>query len=37
MRKQPPLEKGSWIKKRGNGKTSKFNKRKKIKLWRSKD
>lgn len=31
------LEKGNWIKKKENGKTSKLNKRKKTKSWNFKD
>jgi hypothetical protein len=37
MLRLPQSDKGNWIRKRDSGKTSKFNKRKRTKLWKSKD
>jgi hypothetical protein len=37
MLKQLLSEKGSWMKKNGNGKTLSYNKRKKTKSWSFKD
>ena len=37
MLKPPPSDKDNYNKNKDNGKTLKFNKRKKIKLWKFKD
>ncbi len=37
MLKQPQSDKDNWRRKKDNGKTSKFNKRKKTKSWKSND